>query len=463
MATKVVMEALSPTMEEGRLVKWLKNEGDKIASGETLAEVETDKAVMELVARGEGVLRKRLLAEGATAPIGQLVAVIAAPDENIDALVGGAATPPAKEAEPAKEAKPAEEAVATTQENAGASSAPRAPEQSQGEASAPPQQKVPAYRMGTAAPKGQAPPSPAPATEQPRDGGNGEGRARTSPLARRLARERGLDLQNVRGTGPGGRIIKRDIEAAVAGAGAEAPSAAGAPAAAPAREGDFVDVALTQMRKTIARRLSESLGPIPTFYLTAELDMERVAEMRAAMLDMGEEFKVSVNDIVMKAVATALALHPEVNAHWLGDRIRQFNRVHLGMAVAVEDGLITPVVFDADRKRMSEISREARELAKRARERRLKPDEYTGATFSVSNLGMFGIEHFTAIINPPETGILAIGAVEQKPVFLNGDLVPRQRMRVTMSCDHRVIDGATGARFLQTLRRMLENPLMLVY
>jgi pyruvate dehydrogenase E2 component (dihydrolipoamide acetyltransferase) len=181
------------------------------------------------------------------------------------------------------------------------------------------------------------------------------------------------------------------------------------------------------------------------------------------MTQLGDEFKVSVNDIVMKAVATALSMHPEVNAHWLGDRIRQFNRVHLGMAVAVEDGLITPVVFDADRKRMSEISREARELAKRARERRLKPDEYTGATFSVSNLGMFGIEHFTAIINPPESGILAIGAIEAKPVAVDGVLVPRQRMRVTMSCDHRVIDGATGARFLQTLRRMLENPLMLVY
>jgi pyruvate dehydrogenase E2 component (dihydrolipoamide acetyltransferase) len=217
------------------------------------------------------------------------------------------------------------------------------------------------------------------------------------------------------------------------------------------------------MRKTIARRLSESIGPIPTFYLTAELDMERVAEMRTAMTQLGDDFKVSVNDIVMKAVATALSMHPEVNAHWLGDRIRQFNRVHLGMAVAVEDGLITPVVFDADRKRMSEISREARELAKRARERRLKPDEYTGATFSVSNLGMFGSEHFTAIINPPESGILAIGAVEAKPVAVDGELATRQRMRVTMSCDHRVIDGATGARFLQTLRRMLENPLMLVY
>ena len=454
MATKVVMEALSPTMEEGRLVKWLKNEGDKVSSGETLAEVETDKAVMELVARGEGVLRKRLLGEGTSAPVGQLVAVIAAPDENIDALVGGAAAPAAE---------PAKEAVAKTEESAGASPAPRAAEQSQGEASAPPQQKVPAFRAGTAAPKGQAPPSPEPATEQARDGGNGEGRARTSPLARRLARENGLDLQAIRGSGPGGRIIKRDIEAAVAGGAAPPQRAAAAQAPAPAREGDFNDVALTPMRKTIARRLSESIGPIPTFYLTAEYDMERVVEMRVAMAEMGDEFKVSVNDIVMKAVATALTLHPEVNAHWLGDRMRQFNRVHLGMAVAVEDGLITPVLFDADRKRMSEISRESRELAKRARERRLKPDEYTGATFTVSNLGMFGIEHFTAIINPPEAGILAIGTVERKPVYVNGDLVPRQRMRVTMSCDHRVIDGATGARFLQTLRRMLENPLMLVY
>jgi pyruvate dehydrogenase E2 component (dihydrolipoamide acetyltransferase) len=457
MATKVVMEALSPTMEEGRLVKWLKNEGDKVSSGETLAEVETDKAVMELVARGEGVLRKRLLDEGATAPVGQLVAVIAAPDENIDALVSGAGSAP-----PAAEAKPAEEVVAKAQETAGASSVPRRAEQAQGEASTPPQQKVPAFRMGSAAPKGQAPPAPEPATEQPRAGGNGEDRARTSPLARRLARERGLDIQSLQGTGPGGRIIKRDIEAAIA-AGTTAQPREATAAPAPAREGDFVDVPLSQMRKTIARRLSESIGPIPTFYLTAELDMERVVEMRTAMTQLGDEFKVSVNDIVMKAVATALALHPEVNAHWLGDRIRQFNRVHLGMAVAIEDGLITPVVFDADRKRMSEISREARELAKRARERRLKPDEYMGATFSVSNLGMFGIEHFTAIINPPESGILAIGAIEAKPVEVDGQLVPRQRMRVTMSCDHRVIDGATGARFLQTLRRMLENPLMLVY
>jgi pyruvate dehydrogenase E2 component (dihydrolipoamide acetyltransferase) len=445
MATKVVMEALSPTMEEGRLVKWLKNEGDQVKSGETLAEVETDKAIMELVARGEGVLRKRLLNENDAAPVGQLIAVIGTADENIDALVGAAgASAPA----------PAD-VVAKTNESAGASPVPRTAAQAQGEASTPPQEKV-----GSAPPATPSPPrSPAAA---PASAGNG-GRMRSSPLARRMASDSGLDLQAVQGSGPGGRIIKRDIEAAVASGGTrQQPTAAAAPVSRLALP-DSQDVPLTQIRKTIARRLAESIGPIPTFYLTAEFDMERVAEMRTAMAAMGDEFKVSFNDIVLKAVATALSQHPEVNAHWLGDKIRYFNRVHLGMAVAIEEGLITPVIFDADRKRMSEISREARELAKRARERKLKPDEYTGSTFSVSNLGMFGIDQFTAIINPPEVGILAIGALEEKPVVIDSALTHRRRMRVTMSCDHRVVDGALGARFLQTLRRLIENPLMLVY
>jgi len=435
------MEALSPTMEEGRLVKWLKNEGDQVKNGETLAEVETDKAIMELVARGEGVLRKRLLNENDAAPVGQLIAVIAPPDENIDALVSGSAAAPA--------------APATA--GAGATSVPKAPLQSQGEASTPPGERA-ASAAPPAPPPGRpaAPPAPSAAPS-----GNGGGRMRSSPLARRMASENGLDLQAVQGSGPGGRIIKRDIEAAVAsGATRQQPAAAGR--LVPAGE-DYRDAPLTQIRKTIARRLSESIGPIPTFYLTAEFDMERVAEMRSAMAAMGDEFKVSFNDIVLKAVATALAQHPEVNAHWLGDKIRYFNRVHVGMAVAIEEGLITPVIFDADQKRMSEISRESRELAKRARERKLKPDEYTGSTFSVSNLGMFGIDQFTAIINPPEVGILAVGAVEEKPVVIDGALAHRKRMRVTMSCDHRVVDGALGARFLQALRRLIENPLMLVY
>ena len=229
-----------------------------------------------------------------------------------------------------------------------------------------------------------------------------------------------------------------------------------------ATEGDFKDVPLTQIRKTIARRLAESNGPVPTFFLTAEYDATRGAELRTQLLEMGEQYKVSFNDIVIKAVALSLSEHPEVNAHWLGDKIRHFNRIHVAMAVAVEDGLITPVLFDADRMTLWEISEKARELAKKARERRLMPEEYTGATFTVSNLGMFGIDQFTAIINPPEAGILAIGGVEEKPVVVNGQLEVRQRMRVTMSCDHRAVDGATGAKFLQTVKRYIENPLSLI-
>jgi pyruvate dehydrogenase E2 component (dihydrolipoamide acetyltransferase) len=462
MATKIVMEALSPTMEEGRLVKWLKNEGDAVKSGEALAEVETDKAVMELVARADGILRKRVLGEGTTAPVGQIVGVIAGKDENIDALVAGAGAPAAgAAAQPnaGAQAAPAEQVVAQSKETAGASNVPRNAAQAQGEASMPPQQKA----GGASAPPQAAPPSQPAAGGQPPQGAptNG-GRARSSPLARRLASERGIDLGAMQGSGPGGRIVKRDIEAA-ASSPAQASEQRQSVAPRAAGAGDFEDVGLTQIRKTIAKRLSESIGPIPTFYLTAEFDLSRASEMRTAMAEMGDEFKVSFNDIVLKAVATALSQHPEVNAHWLGDKIRYHHRVHLGMAVATDEGLIVPVIFDAAQKRMSEISREAKELAKRARERKLKPEEYTGSTFSVSNLGMFGIDQFTAIINPPEVGILAIGAIEDRQVVIGGETQVRKRLRVTMSCDHRVVDGAVGAKFLQTLRRLIENPLMLVY
>ena len=409
MATKVSMEALSPTMEEGRLVKWLKNEGDAVKSGDVLAEVETDKAVMELVARGEGVLRKRLVAEGDAVPVGTLVGVIGTASEDIAALLGGTAS-----------------AAAST--------------------SAPP----PAPATASAAKSPAAAPVPATAASG--------GRTVASPLARRLASDAGVDLARVAGSGPGGRVVKRDIEAAMT-----APSAAGR--SGPARAGaDFSDVPLTQIRKTIARRLAESIGPIPTFYLTVDIDLSRAAEMRAAIAELGDEYKVSFNDIILKATATALSQHPEVNAHWLGDSIRQFNRVHLGMAVATDDGLIVPVIFDADQKRLREISAESRSLAKRARERKLTPAEYTGSTCSVSNLGMMQIDAFTAIINPPECGILAIGAIADKVVAMaDGGFEVRKTVKITMSCDHRAIDGAVGARFLQTLRRMIENPLMLVY
>jgi pyruvate dehydrogenase E2 component (dihydrolipoamide acetyltransferase) len=456
MATKVFMEALSPTMEEGRLVKWIKNEGDAVKSGEPIGEVETDKAIMELVARGDGILRKRLINEGDAVPVGTLVGVIAAKDENIDALVSGASSPAPAAGSPAPE-----QVVAGNAETAGASSVPRKAVESQGEASTPPQQKTAA--IPPSGPANAAAARPAQPGGQGDSSGNGE-HVRSSPLARRLASERGLELGGIQGSGPGGRIIKRDIENAATATPAGRPADQPANRLTAARsDADFQDVPLTQIRKIIAKRLGESIGPIPTFYLTVELDLTRVMEMRAAMAEMGDEFKVSVNDILLKSIAIALSQHPEVNAHWLGDHIRYFNRVHLGMAVATDDGLIVPVVWDADRKSLRDISREAKELAKRARDRKLKPEEFTGSTFSVSNLGMFGIDQFTAIINPPEAGILAIGTGEDKLVVVGGEPVVRKRVRLTMSCDHRVIDGAVGARFLQTLRRLVENPLMLVY
>lgn len=437
MATKVMMEALSPTMEEGRLAKWLKDVGDVIKQGDVLAEVETDKAIMELVARGEGILRARLIEEDATCPVGETIGVIAAADEDISALTGGASAA-APAAAPAPEAAPAAPVPAAAPP-AAPSAAPSAP------------------------PSAAAPPREA------------TGPVRSSPLARRLAAERGIALDHIAGSGPAGRVIRRDIEAASA-ATTTAASAAAAPAVAGSSrkdvprdtasmhiDGEYKDVALTQMRKTIARRLGESIGPVPTFYLTSEIDMTRVAQLREQMVAAGDQFKVSVNDIVIKAVAIALTRHPECNAHWMGDSIRYFSAAHVGMAVATDDGLIVPVIRDAHLKGLGDIGKEARGLAKKARERKLQPAEYTGGTFSVSNLGMFGIDQFTAIINPPEAAILAVGTTETKPVWENGAFVPKQRMRVTMSCDHRIIDGAIGARFLQTLQQLLEAPMLMLF
>jgi pyruvate dehydrogenase E2 component (dihydrolipoamide acetyltransferase) len=340
--------------------------------------------------------------------------VIADPDEDISGVVGGAAGATAPEA-----AEP-EEPV---------------------EAAAKPEERT--------APAAPAAPSPA----EPRPTGEAGRRIKASPLARRLAEERGLDLAALSGTGPGGRIIKRDVESAEVAA----------PTAAPAPEGGYQDVELTQIRKTIAKRLVQSIGPVPHFFLTSEVDMERAWEARARLNALEQGPRISFNDIILKVVAQALVEHPSCNAWWMEDRIRYFRDVHLAVAVAVDDGLITPVIRHADRKSLREIATESRELAERARERKLTPEEYTGGTFSVSNLGMFDIDQFTAVINPPEAGILAVGSITEKPVVTDGDLEVRRRMRLTMSCDHRVIDGATGARFLQSVTLMLENPLALVW
>ncbi len=408
MATKVFMEALSPTMEEGRVTSWLKHEGDPVTAGDVLAEVETDKAIMELQARGNGVLRKIFAPDGATADVGSLIAVIADPDEDISsfqptgAAGGGAgAAPPAAAAEAPLAAPP------------------------EAEPAPPPQAKA-----------------------------AGDGRTKSSPLARRLAQERGINLATLTGCGPGGRIVKRDVEAA-----RPAPAA---PVAMPGAVG-YEDVELTQVRKTIAKRLVQSIGPIPHFFLTREIDMERVWDARQSLNSLDQEARISFNDIIVKVVAEALRQHRACNAWWQDDHIRYFNEVHIGMAVAIDDGLITPVIRNAHVKSLRDIAAETRELAARARERKLAPEEYTGSTFSISNLGMFDIDEFTAVINPPEAGILAVGGITAKPVVEDGEISVRRRMRVTMSCDHRVIDGATGARFLQTVARMLENPLAIVW
>jgi len=468
------MEALSPTMEEGRLVAWRKQEGETVRAGETLAEVETDKAVMELVARADGVLRRIVLGEGTTVPVGALVGVIGSADEDISAIAGpsagaGSAAPAVASAGAAAVAAPGVGAGRT------ARSARTAPD-------ADPEDRSIAAPMPALAPASAAPAAPA-------------GRVFASPLARRMASERGLDLRGVAGTGPGGRVVKRDVEAAGAAAGpaearepappaspgavrapravrpgepagaaipAGAP-AAGAPAAPPmAPPGGFTDVPLSQIRKTIAKRLAQSLGPVPHFFLTREIDMERAAEARGQLKALGDQYAVSINDLVVKAAALALRKHPAVNASFLDDRIRFHGDVHVGMAVAVEDGLITPVIRHADRKGLAEIAAESRVLAEKARARRLLPEEYTGATFSVSNLGMFDIDAFTAVINPPEAAILAVGRVTERAVAADGAVSVRRRMSVTLSCDHRVVDGATGAQFLQTLALLLENPLAML-
>jgi pyruvate dehydrogenase E2 component (dihydrolipoamide acetyltransferase) len=407
------MPKLSDTMEEGRILRWLKKEGDAVETGQPLAEVETDKATVEMEAYANGTIRKLITPEGQFVKIGDLIAIIGEPGEDISALV-----PPAGSVPPAAAPKPA---VAPT----------------------------PAQPAGRVAVVG------APAAT---------GRSlKASPLALRMAAETGLDLGILQGTGPQGRIIKRDIEAALAQSPARqaAPPRARSLALAAARDlgPESENIELSTVRRTIAKRLVQSKGPVPHFYLTVDVAMDRVWDAYLALRE--QKSSISINDIIIKATALALRQHPEINASFAGDHVKVFSRVHVGMAVALEDGLITPVLRDADLKPLEEISEEARSLAERARAKKLQPNEYTGATFSISNLGMMGIEEFSAIINPPEAAILAVGAVRQVPVVVDGALSVGWRMKVTLSVDHRVADGAAGARFLQTLRKFLEHPLLM--
>ena len=446
MATQVIMPKLSPTMEEGQLSRWLKKEGDKVSMGEPLAEIDTDKATMEMQALGNGVLRKILIQEGESAPLGQLIAIIGEPDEDISALTAQAATSPSPKAPASAEQEPS------------AQEAKPAPA---------PEAAVAGNVAGNASGNGRQEAAPSENTSS--------GRLIVSPLAARMAAESGIDLRSVSGSGPGGRIIKRDVEELISGKTASAPAGAQSPQrhlravggaalqkSANAEASAYRDEPASEMRRTIAKRLVTSLGPVPHFFLTTEIEMDRAAEMRKGINELDPELKISVNDIIIKVAAAALMQHPQVNASFQDKVVRYYEHADIGVAVAIEEGLITPIVRAADQKSLSEIASEVRDLADRARHRKLRPEEYLGASFSVSNLGMFGIDEFTAIINPPEAAILAVGAMSPKPVVRNNELVIRQMMRVTMSCDHRVVDGATGAKFLQTFKKILENPLFLV-
>ncbi|MFP2957775.1 dihydrolipoamide acetyltransferase family protein [Myxococcus sp. 1LA] len=388
MAIPIQMPSLSPTMTEGKIVKWLKKQGDKVSSGEAVAEVETDKSNLEIEAYDDGTLEEIVVGENQMAKVGSPIAYLAGK--------GAKAAPAAK-----------------------------------------------------------------PAAAPVQGGGR---RVRASPVAKKIAREKGLDLAQVSGSGPSGRVVKRDIEAALSRGPAAAPAAAKkAPAAQPAPgvRPEPTVVPLTSMRKVIAQRMTEVKPGVPHFYLTIEVDMEAASKVReeAKALDL----KVSVNDLIVKAVAMAVRRYPKINVSLQGDKVVQFHSVDVGIAVALEEGLITPILRDADQKGLQAIATGVRELAERARKRALKPEEYTGGSITVSNLGMYGIDQFVAVINPPQASILAVGAVTEKAVVRDGQLAVRKMMTATLSCDHRVIDGAIGAEFLRELRGLLEHPTRLLF
>jgi len=418
MAEIIRMPRMSDTMEEGNIIGWLKKVGDKVEPGETLAEVETDKATMELDAYVEGTLLHIAVPEG-TVAIDGIIGVIGQPGEDWQSALNGG-QPAASIKEEAKTNNVVEE----TKE----------------------QQTNTLFSTG-----------------ELQDGQ----RIKASPLAKSIAKESGINLGQIQGSGEGGRIIKKDI------LGIQTPDVnmpvskvVQAPAQpiismANAGEAAYEEKSVSQMRKTIARRLSESKFTAPHFYLSVEVDMERAMEVRE-QLNQQSEIRISYNDLVIRSVASALKKHPVINASWLGDRIRYNHEVHIGVAVAVEDGLLVPVIRHADRKTLSQINGEVKMLAGKAKDKKLQPDEMQGNTFTISNLGMFGIDEFTAIINPPDACILAVGGIIQKPVVKNGQIVVGNTMKVTLSCDHRVVDGASGAQFLQTLKAILEEPLLLL-
>jgi pyruvate dehydrogenase E2 component (dihydrolipoamide acetyltransferase) len=446
---EIIMPKAGDAMTEGKVVRWYKQPGDAVKRGEPVAEIETDKVNLDLEAESDGVLGQHQAKEGDMIPVGQVLVHVLAEGEKD-------AEPAAKKEQPSKPEAPAPEA-ATAPQGRRSTDRKDSVKHTTGEYHEAIEQKGP--RRDKAAPDtGEAAPA-----------ASGD-RKRSSPLARRMAQDLGVSLDDVQGSGPRGRIVAADVKDA---GQASAPPAEGAqpashaegraearPTSAPSLETKIIP--LSAMRRTIARRLAESTGPIPHFYLTADYDVTSLMSIRQQMVELTGT-KVSLNDFIIRAIALALRHHPNVNASWGEDAITQHGEVHVGVAVATQDGLITPIVRNADQKSVSEIATEVRALADKAKNRKLKPEEYQGSTFTISNLGAWGIEEFTAIINPPNAAILAIGTAEARPVAdANRQIVVRDRMKVTMSCDHRIIDGASGAEFLKTLRQYLEQPLRLV-
>ncbi len=407
MAEIIKMPKLSDTMTDGTVAAWHKKVGDKVKSGDLLAEIETDKATMEFESFQDGVLLYIGVEKGGSAPVDSVLAILGKEGEDFKALL-----------ESAQQSKPTAKEETKTEDKSSTSSDSTSSEN----------KKVSVI------------------TETVSTSSNNNGRVKASPLAKSLAKEKGVNLSMVKGTGDGGRIIKKDIEGFKGGIITAVES--------------FTEVAVSNMRKTIARRLSESKNGAPHFYLTMVIDMDQCIASRKAYNELTGE-KISFNDMVLKAVAMSLRKHPNVNSSWLGDKIRYNNHIHIGVAVAVPDGLVVPVVKFADHKTFSQISTEVKAFAQKAKDKKIQPADMEGNTFSISNLGMFGIDEFTAIINPPDSCILAVGGISQTPVVKNGAIVPGNIMKVTLSCDHRSVDGATGAEFLNTLKLMLENPVLM--
>jgi pyruvate dehydrogenase E2 component (dihydrolipoamide acetyltransferase) len=413
MAEIVRMPALSDTMTEGTLVAWHKNVGDKIKSGDLLAEIETDKAVMEFQSPFDGVLLHIGIEAGNAVPVNDVIAIVGKAGEDVSAILSGAGNAPAASITET----PAKEVIETI--------------------TAPLNQPVQSSSIS-----------------------DDESRVKASPLAKAMAKEEGVDLSKVSGSGDEGRIVKKDVEAFIETSKTVVETKTVSVQTTVA-EGDYEDVSLSQMRKTIARRLGESMFTAPHFYLTMEICMDKLIETRKQLKKLSED-SISFNDFIIKACAKALQKNPGINASWLGDRIRYYKYVNIGVAVAMDEGLVVPVVKNADIKSLSQISTEVRTLAEAARDRKLQPQDMTGNTFTISNLGMFGIEEFTAIINPPDACILAVGRISKRLILENELVKETNIMKVTLSCDHRVVDGAIGAKFLQTLRDTLEEPMRLI-